>query len=481
MSVKYIKELGHGSYGNVYMATLSSGRFVARKVYKKKKYYEKELDIVKNLDHPHIIQWVGKGFDPNKGYFLDFEVMNKGDLNFLAYKGNGLINEEKLWKWIIDALFGIDYLNKLAISHFDIKPSNLLIDAIERLKIGDLGLARNPLSIEITGQVGTTLYTPPELFSKLGTNYSVDIWGLGVSLHEICSKRNPFGKSNEDSSIIKGKVVNDEVPKMLHGNFIPTMKFESFVYLLLTKDPAIRPSASILLNFPFIRSKFTERCDPTWRNARMLSTETDRIKNIEELKKKESVILCQSKRISMLEEQVKNNSSQKGTLPYLSKMQQSDITRKGVVSDKYTSTIIDKESISQSVSCSSIESKRLRHNIPQPKIKNIIDNHLENTTNNEEWTCKGLSTDLMKISLRKNIGLSTKKFSFSVRADKLNLDPFHLQTNKNSTNSIERVIQNRTVGAHNIGDACPERVVDGSSSNALVRKYYLIYETSGYL
>jgi serine/threonine protein kinase len=75
------------------------------------------------------------------------------------------------------------------IIHRDIKPSNVLINTIGVIKLCDFGLARVvPLSGQMSHQVATRWYRPPELlFASRSYDCSMDVWSAGAVLAEVCS------------------------------------------------------------------------------------------------------------------------------------------------------------------------------------------------------------------------------------------------------------------------------------------------------
>jgi serine/threonine protein kinase len=86
------------------------------------------------------------------------------------------LDENKVKKWTIEILEGLDFLHTEAqVIHLDIKPANVLLDALDRVKIGDSGVARNIITITKSSK-GTLCYSSPELMKGEKVNAKTDIW-----------------------------------------------------------------------------------------------------------------------------------------------------------------------------------------------------------------------------------------------------------------------------------------------------------------
>jgi serine/threonine protein kinase len=111
--------------------------------------------------------------------------LKKGDLDGVIAthrEKNTKIEHSKIKKWSIEILEGLEFLHSIKIVHFDIKPANILVEQLDRVKIGDLGLARNfqrieeELKKEFVGLGFTPAYASPQIITGKNINEKTDIW-----------------------------------------------------------------------------------------------------------------------------------------------------------------------------------------------------------------------------------------------------------------------------------------------------------------
>jgi serine/threonine protein kinase len=90
---------------------------------------------------------------------------------------NVRIDEGKVKKWAIEILEGLDFLHskKVEVVHFDIKPANILLEQMDRVKIGDLGVARN-ISDITESYKGTPCYVSPQIIKGEDIDEKTDLW-----------------------------------------------------------------------------------------------------------------------------------------------------------------------------------------------------------------------------------------------------------------------------------------------------------------
>jgi serine/threonine protein kinase len=109
---------------------------------------------------------------------LNYLLEQKGDLDGVICdhrERSERIDEGKVKKWAIEIVEGLDFLHSKQVVHFDIKPANILLEQLDRVKIGDLGLARNISDIkEMRGF--TPCYASPQIINSENINEKTDIW-----------------------------------------------------------------------------------------------------------------------------------------------------------------------------------------------------------------------------------------------------------------------------------------------------------------
>jgi NIMA (never in mitosis gene a)-related kinase len=93
--------------------------------------------------------------------------------------------------WSLEILAGLDFLESMGVIHFDVKPMNILFDELERIKLGDLGLARN-LETLSNNPGGTLLYTSPDILNNELGDFKSDIWSFGCVLFEMLTLERLF-------------------------------------------------------------------------------------------------------------------------------------------------------------------------------------------------------------------------------------------------------------------------------------------------
>lgn len=141
-------------------------------------------------------------------------------------------------------LAGIAYLHHHRYCHRDIKAENYLIEStVDRapLRLTDFGLSKNFARCKrMSSQVGTPYTCAPEVFSG-SYDEKCDIWSVGVVCFMCCTGRWPFhGKTPEETTLMVQTATLSYIRD--DWKWHPSAA-RALVWLLLTRDPVLRPSA----------------------------------------------------------------------------------------------------------------------------------------------------------------------------------------------------------------------------------------------
>ncbi len=201
-------EIGSGSYSKVYKAIDNvTKEFVAIKKISKSRLsntlierFIKEIEILKNINHPNIIQFKNS-LVTDKYIFIITEFCDGGSVKDLIEKG---LDEGEVRNVIYQLVKGLHYLDSINILHRDIKPDNLLLTKSNVLKIIDFGFSyQNKMSDELYNTIcGTPMYMSPELLSGKPYSKKSDLWSVGIIAYELFHSKNPFGKPRNIQELI---------------------------------------------------------------------------------------------------------------------------------------------------------------------------------------------------------------------------------------------------------------------------------------
>ncbi|XP_042456354.1 cyclin-dependent kinase F-4-like [Zingiber officinale] len=205
-----IKEVGDGTFGNVWRAiSKQSGELVAIKKLKRK-YYSweeclnlQEVKSLRRLNHPNIVKLKEVIRENIDILYLVFEYM-ECNLYQLMKERVKSFSEVEIRNWCFQIFRALAYMHKQGYFHRDLKPENLLVTK-DLVKIADFGLAREILSKPpFTGYVSTRWYRAPELLLHSSVyNSAVDMWAMGAIMAELFTLHPLFPGSSEADQLCK--------------------------------------------------------------------------------------------------------------------------------------------------------------------------------------------------------------------------------------------------------------------------------------
>lgn len=230
------KTLGNGKFGIVKKAKERvSGRKVAIKIINKSNLKKhalgllsdeientliREVNIMKMLNHPHIVKYLDFYDDVENFYIVMKKVKYGALLDYITQKleKSKTLSLDDARKIFAQLLSAVEYCHGHLIGHRDLKLENILISNKNKLKIKliDFGLA-NYIKIDELHRTncGSLDYAAPEIIDDQPYNpIMIDIWSLGVILYSMIFGCFPWG-SNVQYDIVNYNYNTNVISEML--------------------------------------------------------------------------------------------------------------------------------------------------------------------------------------------------------------------------------------------------------------------------
>ncbi|DBB15140.1 TPA: hypothetical protein ACH3X3_004147 [Trebouxia sp. C0006] len=199
------KTIGEGGFCKVRMGVHDiSGQQVAIKVIDKLKLKEtvdqrriqREISILRRLTHGSIIQLL-EIVETEHFIFLVMELAQGGSLLDYVRQRKRLAEPEACF-FLQQIVHGLMHCHDMEIVHRDVKLENILLDASNRIKLIDFGLAANTMpGKKLKVHCGSPSYAAPEIVARrLYDGPPVDVWSLGVVLYGMICGHLPFHASD---------------------------------------------------------------------------------------------------------------------------------------------------------------------------------------------------------------------------------------------------------------------------------------------
>ena len=158
-----------------------------------------EVDLLKKVDHPNIVEYF-ETYDDKNYLYLVMELCTGGELfdtHEKCLKSGQSYSERQAAQIILNLLKALQHCHSLGITHRDIKPENIMFGKDGEVRLVDFGLAKDSMD-RLHSHAGTPYFMAPEVLSKNYT-HKCDIWSLACVLYMLMAGRLPYkGKSRTE-------------------------------------------------------------------------------------------------------------------------------------------------------------------------------------------------------------------------------------------------------------------------------------------
>jgi serine/threonine-protein kinase len=162
--------------------------------------FQRELEVMRTLDHPAIQKGVDSGQFNNTPYLVTRLVTGESMRALVTRRAPMPVDEAvALVRKIAE---GLAHCHDHGIVHRDIKPENILITLEGEPVILDFGLALTKGAFRVTyanlsGAAGTPDYMAPEQIEGQRGDKRTDIYAVGTMLFELLAGHIPFEADNQ--------------------------------------------------------------------------------------------------------------------------------------------------------------------------------------------------------------------------------------------------------------------------------------------
>lgn len=247
-----LDKIGEGGMGEVYRARyVGNNRRVAVKLLPLNAAenktllarFEREMDVLKQLDHPNIVRCFG-GTCESKQQFYAMELVEGGTLSQLIHL-KGRLSWETAVDYAMQMCDALQYAHNHGVIHRDIKPSNFLVSKTGHLKLSDFGLITVATGRRLTATgrtLGTVEYMSPEQIRGNPLSNRSDLYALGCVIYEMLTGQPPFLGDNQPE--IMHKHLKDPIPHASRKHIDIPLELDTLICDLLAKSADARPESA---------------------------------------------------------------------------------------------------------------------------------------------------------------------------------------------------------------------------------------------
>jgi tRNA A-37 threonylcarbamoyl transferase component Bud32 len=297
--------IGEGGMGCVYEATERlSGRKVALKVLhpelarteEARQRFFREMQILAGLSHPNIVKSFANAEIDGK-LVMVLEYLDGRNLR--EELANGRLGVARALDIAISALSALSAAHEREppVVHRDLKPENLMVLRDGSIKIMDFGIAKvlddKQQKTRTTQIMGTAQYMSPEQIEGRGVSPRVDLYALGLVLHEMLGGQPTFGGSSI-LALIREQCEKAPPPLPAEVEAALPAAARALLFAMLEKDPAKRPGSArealAVLQGARSSAAATNPSPAAARGARRAEVAPDTIEIIERLEKRRTLL-----------------------------------------------------------------------------------------------------------------------------------------------------------------------------------------------
>jgi len=239
-ALKLHEKIGSGFYGDVFRGNYCGAEVAVKRVISKRettiKDFENEVLALRGIRHENVVRFIGICRKSDEEIYIVTEFINGGDLRKYIFDPAKRLSWKIILRMILDVSQAMEYIHCNNMIHRDLKTSNLLVEKDGDnfcVKVADFGVSRHmDTAVSSKGmtrpkmmtQCGTWCYMAPEVINNLEYNEKVDVFGFGICLVEIVTRKDAENIPRSPNFAVDFELLSENIPESCPQDLLALME-----------------------------------------------------------------------------------------------------------------------------------------------------------------------------------------------------------------------------------------------------------------
>jgi eukaryotic-like serine/threonine-protein kinase len=199
--------------------------------------FHREADIGRKLNHPGVVKILPD--EDQSRVYMAMEWIEGRPLREIL-DGEKKLPIDRAVYIAAATCDALGYIHANGVVHRDLKPDNIMVDAQDRIKLIDFGIAREAGArrltfARLTKAMGTPDYVSPEQVKNKRGDARCDLYAAGVILFEMLTGELPFQGPNPITAMNQRLLADPIPPRSLNPEISPQL--EEILHRALERNP----------------------------------------------------------------------------------------------------------------------------------------------------------------------------------------------------------------------------------------------------